>query len=52
MLQIKFLGYPQNGEFVFDDITETGLNNNKPVYAYDYDSDGDGFPDRRVILQF
>ena len=50
--QIKFLGYPQNGEFVFDDITETGLNNNKPVYAYDYDSDGDGFPDRRVILQF
>ena len=47
--QIKFAGYPSNGEFEYDGDTEVGLNNSKPVYIYEYQKGGKQF---RVILQF
>ncbi len=47
--QIKFAGYPSEGEFEYDGNTEVGLNNSKPVYIYEYQKGGKQF---RVILQF
>lgn len=47
--QIKFAGYPSDGEFEYDGDTEVGLNNSKPVYIYEYQKGGKQF---RVILQF
>ena len=47
--QIKFAGYPSNGEFEYDGDTEVGLNNSKPVYIYEYQKGGKQY---RVILQF
>ncbi len=47
--QIKFAGYPSNGEFEYDGDTEVGLNNSKPVYIYEYQKGEKQF---RVILQF
>jgi len=47
--QMKFAGYPSNGEFEYDGDTEVGLNNSKPVYIYEYEKGGRQF---RVILQF
>ena len=47
--QIKFAGYPSDGEFEYDGNTEVGLNNSKPVYIYEYQKGGKQF---RVILQF
>ena len=47
--QIKFAGYPSDGEFEYDGDTEVGLNNSKPVYIYEYEKSGKQF---RVILQF
>jgi len=47
--QMKFAGYPSNGEFEYDGDTEVGLNNSKPVYIYEYEKGGEQF---RVILQF
>ena len=47
--QIKFAGYPSNGEFEYDGDTEVRLNNSKPVYIYEYQKGGKQF---RVILQF
>jgi hypothetical protein len=47
--QIKFAGYPSDGEFEYDGDTEVGLNNSKPVYIYEYEKGG---KQRRVILQF
>ena len=47
--QIKFAGYPSDGEFEYDGDTEVGLNNSKPVYIYEYMKGSKQF---RVILQF
>jgi hypothetical protein len=47
--QIKFAGYPSDGEFEYAGDTEVGLNNSKPVYIYEYEKGGKQF---RVILQF
>ena len=47
--QIKFAGYPSDGEFEYAGDTEVGLNNSKPVYVYEYQKGGKQF---RVILQF
>jgi hypothetical protein len=47
--QIKFAGYPSEGEFEYDGNTEVGLNNSKPVYIYEYQKGEKQF---RVILQF
>ena len=47
--QIKFAGYPSNGEFEYDGRSEVGLNNKKPVYVYEYMKGDKQF---RVILQF
>ena len=47
--QIKFAGYPSNGEFEYDGDTEVGLNNSKPVYIYEYQKGGKQF---RAIIQF
>ena len=47
--QIQFAGYPKEGQFEYDGRTETGLNNNKPVYVYEYEKGGKQF---RVIMQF
>tara|TARA_A100001515_G_scaffold111598_2_gene92629 strand:- start:749 stop:2842 length:2094 start_codon:yes stop_codon:yes gene_type:complete len=47
--QIQFAGYPKEGEFEYDGRIEKGLNNNKPVYIYEYEKGGKQF---RVIIQF
>jgi hypothetical protein len=47
--QIQFAGYPKDGQFEYDGRTETGLNNSKPVYVYEYEKGGKQF---RVIMQF
>ena len=47
--QMKFAGYPSNGEFEYGGDTEVGLNNSKPVYIYEYIKGDKQF---RVILQF
>ena len=47
--QIQFAGYPKDGQFEYDGRTETGLNNSKPVYIYEYEKSGKQF---RVIMQF
>ena len=47
--QIQFAGYPREGEFEYDGRIEKGLNNNKPVYIYEYEKGGKQF---RVIIQF
>ena len=47
--QIQFAGYPKEGQFEYDGRTETGLNNSKPVYVYEYEKGGKQF---RVIMQF
>ena len=51
--QIKFAGYPSDGQFEYDGDTEVGLNNSKPVYIYEYEK-GLGLNKKqfRVILQF
>ena len=51
--QIKFAGYPLDGQFEYDGDTEVGLNNSKPVYIYEYEK-GSGLNKKqfRVILQF
>jgi len=51
--QIKFAGYPSDGQFEYDGDTEVGLNNSKPVYIYEYEK-GSGLNKKqfRVILQF
>jgi len=51
--QIKFAGYPLDGQFEYDGDTEVGLNNSKPVYIYEYEK-GLGLNKKqfRVILQF
>ena len=47
--QIQFAGYPKDGQFEYDGRSETGLNNSKPVYVYEYEKGGKQF---RVIMQF
>ena len=47
--QIQFAGYPKDGQFEYDGRTETGLNNSKPVYVYEYEKGGKQF---RAIIQF
>jgi hypothetical protein len=47
--QIQFAGYPKDGQFEYDGKTEVGLNNNKPVYIYEYEKGGRQF---RAIIQF
>jgi hypothetical protein len=51
--KIQFAGYPKDGEFEYDGIVEKGLNNNKPVYVYEYEKTGiTGSKQFRVIMQF
>ena len=47
--QIQFAGYPKDGQFEYDGRSETGLNNSKPVYVYEYEKGGKQF---RVVMQF
>ena len=47
--QIKFLGYPSNGNFSFQGRDYADLQDKRPVYKYEYEKDGELW---FVVVQF